>query len=850
MKTPSILTRWDLVSVAVASLLAPAALAGPNRGPDSRNFPHLNLSRHQHGQEAVDHLGTGLPAVARAYGLDPFALRVMLTGDSTLAVDGTGRLHYWEPAVGAAGAVTAAPRVQALAPLTETFKLHSRPTAKRIIYLDFDGQDLSNTAWSAAYNGGNPIIAPAWSLDADPAFNDQERTTIQYIWQRVAEDYAPFDVDVTTELVSEDQITRTDANDEFYGTRALISPISSYFGLYGGIAYVGAFDTLGDFYKPALIFPENLGPNGESYIAEAISHEVGHNFGLSHDGSTTGCGATGTSPGGYYSGQGNWAPIMGVGYYVSIVQWSKGEYANANNLEDDLATIASYVGYRADDHGDTAATATVLPIGSQLSVSGVISSSSDVDVFSFSPGSSGPGGTGAVALQIDPDSRSANLDVLAELRDAAGNLVAVSNPVGALNASFNLTLPAGTYFVHVWGTGEGSASLTGYSAYASVGQYTLTGTVVSPGPQPPVAVATATPLKVAPGQSVTFDGNGSFDPDGGALVSYAWSFSDGASGTGAIVGKVFTLPGVYTATLTVTDNELVTASTTVSVQVNNPPVAGITVTPGTSGKTPYAVSFSGATSSDSDGTIVSYAWNFGNGTTGTGVNVSKTYTTAGTYNVVLTVTDNNGATASKTVVITVVANKAPVAAVAVSPGTTGTAPFAVSFSGAGSSDSDGTITSYAWSFGDGTTGSGVNVSKTYTTAGTFSAKLTVTDNNGATGTKTVTITVNPNPSTVLHVQTIGLTVQTTAGSKTVTSTVTVFNSNGLPVSGVTVSGRWSGIVSGPDSAVTDVNGRAVMVSPKTKSTGTETFSVTGVSRSGYTYNSALNVVSSASIAVP
>src|ERR1019366_8578700 len=132
-------------------------------------------------------------------------------------------------------------------PLADTFKLHSHPSAKRIIYLDFNGQVLSGTGWNNSYNGGRDIVAPPWDIDGDPStFNDEERTRIQHIWQRVAEDYAPFDVDVTTELTSESQITRSSLTDEYYGTRVLISAISSYFGSYGGIAYVGTFDDIGD----------------------------------------------------------------------------------------------------------------------------------------------------------------------------------------------------------------------------------------------------------------------------------------------------------------------------------------------------------------------------------------------------------------------------------------------------------------------------------------------------------------------------------------------------------------------------------------------------------------------------
>lgn len=753
-----ILRPLRALGVAALALISVTALAGPDRGADARNFPSLQLQEHARGQQALNVLGANLSSVAQSYGLDSTRLRDMLTSDQTLAVDRDGRLHYSEPAGNAVGATTVAGGTfQLLVALEDTFKLHSRPTAKRIIYLDFTGHVLTGTAWNR-YSSTTPatIVAPPWSIDSDTStFNDQERTIIQRIWQRVAEDYSPFDVDVTTELTSEDQITRSDFNDQYYGSRALISPISSYFGYYGGIAYVGVFDSVGDYYKPALVFPENLGPNGESYIAEAISHEVGHNLGLNHDGTTTGCGSTGTSPCGYYSGQGIWAPIMGVGYYVSLVQWSKGEYATANNTQDDLSIIAGSLGYRADDHGNTAAAATFLPSGPQLSAAGVITSSADIDVFAFLSGD------GPAVINLNPDNLSPNLDILAELRDSAGNLVASSNPTGSLSASFNLNLDAGTYFLFVRGTGEGAPNVAGYSSYGSIGQYTLTGTVATSGPQSPIAVATATPAVVAVGQPITFNGSDSFDPDGGDLVSYDWSFSDGAIGSGAAVTKSFDSPGNYVATLTVADDEASTASTVVSVKVNDPPAAGITV----------------------------------------------------------------------------------------SPGAAGVAPFPVSFSGASSTDSDGSIVNYAWKFGDGSSGSGLNVSKTYNAAGSYTAQLTVTDNNGATSVKTIPIAVNPNPASGLKIQSITLVLTGNVGNRSVKATIKVTNLNGVAVSNANVSGTWSGAITGSQSDNSDNSGISLVTSAKTKKTGLATFTITNVTKNGYTYNAANNVVTSASINV-
>ncbi len=142
--------------------------------------------------------------------------------------------------------------------------------------------------------------------------------------------------------------------------------------------------------------------------------------------------------------------------------------------------------------------------------------------------------------------------------------------------------------------------------------------------------------------------------------------------------------------------------------------------------------FDATASSDTDGTIASYAWDFGDGSTGTGATPSHAYAAAGTYTVALTVTDDRGATgtASKAVTVTAPpANVAPVAAF-----TAAAAGLTATFDASGSSDADGTIASYAWDFGDGTTGTGAKPGHTYATAGTYTVRLTVTDDDGATGT--------------------------------------------------------------------------------------------------------------------
>ena len=79
---------------------------------------------------------------------------------------------------------------------------------------------MSGNGWTVLFNGGADMVCPVFSLDSNPAFNDAEKTLIQDIWRRVAEDYAPFNIDVTTEFTSEDVLTRSSAADTVYGTRS------------------------------------------------------------------------------------------------------------------------------------------------------------------------------------------------------------------------------------------------------------------------------------------------------------------------------------------------------------------------------------------------------------------------------------------------------------------------------------------------------------------------------------------------------------------------------------------------------------------------------------------------------
>lgn len=248
--------------------------------------------------------------------------------------------------------------------------------------------------------------------------------------------------------------------------------------------------------------------------------------------------------------------------------------------------------------------------------------------------------------------------------------------------------------------------------------------------QAPVASAGG-PYTVALGTPVSFDGSLSKDPDG-TITSYAWSFGDGTTGTGAKISHSYLNAGVFNVTLTVTDNLGLknTAATTATV---NPPN---NLLPVANAGGPYSaliaipVNFDGSLSKDPDGTIAAYAWDFGDGTMGTGAKPTHAYSKEGTYTATLKVTDNSGATATaKATIVISLQNSAPVADAGgpYTPSRRGR----VVFDGGASTDSDGTIVSYRWDFGDGTSANRSRIGHRFAQPGTYEVVLTVTDDAGA-----------------------------------------------------------------------------------------------------------------------
>ena len=324
--------------------------------------------------------------------------------------------------------------------------LQSHPGATGVVYLDFDGEPGPFTGWI--------------SMNRDAASSGATNTQIKEVWQRVAEDFQGFNLNITTDRRVFDRAA------EGRRMQVIITPTRDASPNAGGVAFLRSFNWTGN----TVCWCFSL--TGKS-AAEVISHEVGHTLGLAHDGRT--------SPveeyyGGHSAGDVGWAPIMGVGYSKSLTQWSKGEYFAPSNREDDLAIIVNNnnsVDYLRDDSTATYATADYLDILPNFSVSneGIIETSVDVDAWRFQTGG------GAVGITVSTVNAGPNLDVLAEIYTGDDVLVASNNPDVSLGATVTATLAAGDYTLRISGTGRGDRLTTGYSDYGSLGTYLLTGSV-------------------------------------------------------------------------------------------------------------------------------------------------------------------------------------------------------------------------------------------------------------------------------------------------------------------------------------------------------------------------------------
>ncbi|MET4099728.1 PKD repeat protein [Agrococcus sp. UYP10] len=256
-----------------------------------------------------------------------------------------------------------------------------------------------------------------------------------------------------------------------------------------------------------------------------------------------------------------------------------------------------------------------------------------------------------------------NTAPVARFTTGGTGLTVTANGTGSTDADGTITGYAWT-----WGDGSTSTGATAQHTYATAGTYSVgltvtdddgathatSSSVTVTAPPPPNTAPVARFTTGATALTVTADGTGSTDADG-TITGYAWTWGDGATGTGATAQHAYAAAGTYSIGLTVTDDDGATHATSSSVTVtappppNQPPTAAIAA-PAITGRT---VALDGSGSTDPDGSIATYAWQFGDGNTGSGPTPTHTYATDGTRTVTLTVTDDDGATASTSRSVTV-----------------------------------------------------------------------------------------------------------------------------------------------------------------------------------------------------
>lgn len=263
---------------------------------------------------------------------------------------------------------------------------------------------------------------------------------------------------------------------------------------------------------------------------------------------------------------------------------------------------------------------------------------------------------------------------------------------------------------------------------------------------PPVAEAGTDQIAVV-GTPVMFDGAASYDIDG-EVSEYSWDMGDGTVLAGPRVSHTYEGSGNFTVTLTVTDASGVAnniATDQLLISVNAPPVPEFSIPDRPVSVSEVAI-LDATGSTDEDGQILSYSWDFGDGVTGEGPVANYAWTKPGTFTVTLTVTDNSGtSSAVQSTQREIRVDAAPIADAG--PDQMVTASV-VQFDGGASSDPDGQVTEWVWDFGDGSTATGQTVSHAYLRSGVYEVAVVVRDDSGAplnTDRDTMMVTVNATP---------------------------------------------------------------------------------------------------------
>ena len=404
--------------------------------------------------------------------------------------------------------------------------------------------------------------------------------------------------------------------------------------------------------------------------------------------------------------------------------------------------------------GDTWAYDSATSVHSRFGISGLADGTSDLSTVSGAAGA----GCSLVGSSWSYSGENSWID---RLGTTGNGVVTLTNPTAGYDVGvFN---DAGAY--RTFGTSfEIGGLVDGASTRADLVGAILNCFIGSPPPPPPAPVADfiASPTSGEAPVAVSFSNSSTGD-----ITGYSWNFGDGGSSTAQNPSHTYTSAGTYTVTLTATgpggsDTATCNSCIVVTDPPPPPPVAGFTPD-SAGGEAPVTVSFSNSSTGD----ITGYSWNFGDGGSSTAQSPSHTYTTAGTYTVILTATGSGGsdtATCTSCIVVTDPPPPPPVAGF--TPGSVGgEAPVTVSFS----NSSTGDITGHSWTFGDGGGSTAVNPSHTYTTAGTYTVTLTATGPGGsdtATCSSCIVVTDPPPPPPTAPVA--GFTADSSGGEAPVT----------------------------------------------------------------------------------
>lgn len=326
----------------------------------------------------------------------------------------------------------------------------------------------------------------------------------------------------------------------------------------------------------------------------------------------------------------------------------------------------------------------------------------------------------------------------------SANLSAGNSTIEAVQWGFgDGTTASGTVVTHRYdqpGTYTVFLSVTGAHGSTTTAQQKIS---IRAANQPPTAIISCTPEVVTVGDTATCSAIGSSDDRG--IQSFDWIFANSAIKTGKEVSHTYTTPGNQTVRLTITDSDGATDTVekAVTVEPNKPPAAAISCNPPTI-KTGQRFSCTATQSTDSDGSIESIRWKFGDGTTDSGSDVHHRYNQHGTYTVTATVTDDSGGSSTATTKVTVNPNAQPTANIS-HKSLPLVAGRSVQFEAEDVRDPDGTVASVEWQFADGHSKHGTDVSHQFESGGDYTVAMTLIDDYGRQQTVRQTITVNPAP---------------------------------------------------------------------------------------------------------